>query len=283
MNLDFLPTQIKGALLNCNLDNVYEIRLRTGFKIKVFYQDKYLYLTKCGTSLLDQGALICTQKDIDNIIKTVTEFSIYAHNDKIKNGFLTSNNGIRIGVAGECVYDNGKIVTIKNINSLNIRIPHNIIGCADNFINKIIDDCKVYNTLIVSPPMQGKTTILKDIANQLNKMNIGNILIVDERGEFANCIGENIDIISYSEKNFAFEFGIRALSPKIIITDELFGKNDWNCVYNASKNGVSVIASSHGYCLNDITEKDFYRKDIFNRIILLESNIVGKIKDIYYV
>ena len=281
MKLDFLSKKIYLAVSKLDMDKLRELRIRLGFPIKVLYETSQLYLSINGISKLKDNAIICERNDIDEIIKNVTEFSIYAHNNKIKQGYLTAENGIRIGISGECVFDNNNIITIKNISSLNVRIPHLIENCSLSFINKIISTNSIYNTLIISPPGIGKTTMLKDISLRLNEFNFGSILIIDERGEFDLIKGENIDKITYSNKGFAFEYAIRSLSPKIIVTDELATEKDWESVYMASKSGVKIIASAHGHNLDDVISKRFYFNDVFERFIVLDEKNIGNIKSVY--
>ena len=96
-------------------------------------------------------------------------------------------------MAGECVISNGEVRTIKNISSLNIRISREVVGSSDKVMKLITNNNRVYNTLIVSPPKCGKTTILRDIArnisNGMYKISLSGkkVVIVDERSEIAAC------------------------------------------------------------------------------------------------
>ncbi len=270
MNLSFLPKKYVQAIRNINYDDLYEIRMRASFPVKVKIKTSYYYLTELGSSLFNMKSIICTKEDIDDIVKNVTECSIYAHNDKIKNGYLTTHEGIRIGVAGECVSDNDKIITIKNFSSLNIRIPHEIYGCA-NILYKYVYDAIMHNSIIISPPLFGKTTLLKDLIRIFNERHNVPILVIDERGEFSSVVGENIDTIRYSDKNYSFSCGIRVLAPSIVITDELCTKSDWECVSTASNSGVKVIASCHGQSLQDVIYNKNYIKGVFERFIVLKN------------
>lgn len=274
MDLSFLPIEILFCLDKVDLTKLFEIRLRLDFPIKLLAFDKSYYLSKEGLSIIEEKAIICKKSDIDYIIKTLTDSSFYAFNDNIKNGFLTSKNGIRVGVAGECVFDKNEIVTIKNISSLNIRLPHYIKDCSKKVINYIIFNNIITNTLIVSPPALGKTTLLKDICVYLNNHTDKSILIIDERGEFGQIKGRNIDTISYSDKLYAFNYGIRSMSPNIVVTDELITKRDWECVNSAKNSGVIIIASCHGNSMENIINKEYFIKNVFDRYIIL--NNVGK-------
>lgn len=281
MDLSFFPQKIIDALKMLDYNFLYQIRLRTNYQIKINYNYQNLYLSVNGIEKYKDNGIICTKEDIEYIIDKVTEHSIYAYNDQIKNGYITTKSGIRIGLAGECVFCDDNIKTIKNFTSLNIRIPHKIIGCAKEFLKHIYDGTSLYNTLIVSPPFLGKTTLLKDIAQNLNDINIASILIIDERGEFVDVSGENIDKISYVTKNYAFNFAIRALSPTIIITDELNSEDDWLCAYNCINCGSKIIASCHSDNITNLKNKQFFISDVFDKYIILNNLGFGQIKSIY--
>ncbi len=282
MKFDFLPAKYINAINNINADKLSELRLRVGYNVICKYDFKKVYLSENGVTLFDNLAFKCTEQDVKEIINNVTEFSIYAHNDKIKQGFLTTQNGLRIGIAGECVFDKNEIITIKNISSLNIRIAKEIEGCSNKLLPLIINGNKIISSLIISPPAFGKTTILKDLANHLNKMGCYSILILDERGEFFNIRGENIDVISFSDKLFGFNYGIRTLSPDVVITDELSTENDWKCALNAVNSGVKILSSCHGSSVKDLINKNGFEKGVFDRYFVLDSSsgIPGILKNV---
>ena len=278
----FLPVKIKIILKNIECQFLYELRFRAGFPVTANYKNKRVYLTNNGIDYQDNDAVICTLEDIKQIINVVTEQSLYAFNDRIKQGFITTRCGVRIGIAGDCVIDNGQVTTIKNINSLNIRIPHDIEGCANKLLKYVNSNGKIYSSLLISPPTCGKTTMLKDLIKKLNTNNIGSILVIDERGEFNHIGGVNIDTIRYSDKFYAFNYGIRSLSPSIIITDELSEVNDWKCAESAVNSGVKIIATCHGGEVDDIIKKRHFIKGIFDRYIVLKNDgIPGIIKNVY--
>ncbi len=127
------------------------------------------------------------------------------------------------------------------------------------------------NTLIISPPAKGKTTILKDLARKIDaKLNIP-ILIMDERGEFASVKGKNIDVIKFGNKLYSFNYGVRSLSPMVVITDELSEKNDWICASNAANSGVKIIASCHGGNIDEIKRKEYFINNVFERYVVLKN------------
>lgn len=270
IDLSFLSLNIKKSLVGADTDTLTELRLRIDYPVFGLFNGKKLYLSESGVTINKKNALVCSKEMITETIENVTEKSLYAFNDRLKQGFITSKNGVRIGVAGDCVFDNGKIITIKNISSLNIRIPHEIKNCSSEIFNKLFLK-EMFNTLIVSPPAKGKTTILKDLARKFNEHVDCSVLIIDERGEFGQISGENIDIIKYSDKNYALNYAIRSMSPQIVITDELQSQDDWKSAEQAATGGIKIIASCHGKNSEDLQNKEFFIKNVFDRYVFLDA------------
>ena len=105
-----------------------------------------------------------------------------------------------------------------------------------------------------------------------------NILICDERGEISSGeFGESCDVIEYCSKKVGFTAGIRAMRPEIIITDEI-SVEDFGCLKQARDAGVIVIASAH---FSDIEYVEDSFKNIFEKIVLLDDQQIGKVKAIY--
>lgn len=283
MKLDFLPEKILN-IVGKNYHKLSEVRFRKNFPISVLLDGKRRFISESGFTDKSDFGICCEQADIDYVINRVTEKSLYAFNDEIKNGYVTTKDGIRIGLSGTCVTESGKIVTIKNFTSLNVRLPHKINNCSDTIYDVIFEKNKkfVKSTLIIAPPAGGKTTLLKDLCLKFDCCSHIQILLIDERGEFSDIVGKNIDKLSYSDKQYAFDCGIRSLSPNLVITDELASESDWNCVKIATLSGTTVIASCHGKNIKDVTEKNGFKKNIFERYFVVGCNgNPGKIEKIY--
>lgn len=278
LDLSFLPAAIYEPLQHIDINRLYELRLRENAPVTLNYGFKRLYLGGERPTLSESEAIVCDGDMIEETIFRAAEFSIYAANESLKHGFVTTAGGVRIGVSGECVSENGSVITIKNFTSLCIRIPHDIEGAASEVLRRVFSD-GVKNTLIVSAAGYGKTTILKDLSRIFSKTH--NVLVIDERGELGENL-HNADVVKYSDKSYAFTYGIRSLAPQIVVTDELSGAADWNCVRRAVNSGVKIIATAHGDSLASVKNKPEFTEGLFERYVILHSSgQAGRIQNIY--
>ena len=258
MTLSFLPDEVRKAISHLNYNYLSEIRLRRGQPVIIEYKGEYKYINAFGIACSSNNLI--TVREIEPIILSATNGCIYNFTEQMKNGFITVGHGVRIGIAGEYVTQNGEVNAIKNITSLNIRIPHNIINCAEFIVKNIYFD-GLHSTLLYSKPGLGKTTMLRDIALSISKTQKYNILVFDERNEISAIsgydgydLGDRVDVVRCYEKKSAIASAIRAMKPQVIITDELYGNDDIESVRYATDCGITVIASSH-ICNKEILQK----------------------------
>lgn len=293
---DFLPNEVREAIVNNNIDEnkIQELRFRINEPITIILASNHYFLSSQGLSKNINNAIFVNKEMIEQIVYTLTENSLYAVNNQLREGFITTKNGIRVGICGEVVYINNEVQTIKNITSLNIRIPHIVKNCSKRIFDYLIGDCSIYNTLIVAPPGVGKTTFLRDLIYQIytNKFFI-NSLVLDERYEISGLNSDNdielgcfTDILRGVKKEYGFINGIRSMSPDVIFTDEIATLNDIEAIKYACSCGVKIVATIHAKDMQELKDKSNFKElldnKIFRRFVILSKRKgVGTIEGVY--
>lgn len=284
---NFFPNHIVNIIKEYSL-NLEEIRIRIGLPIILKYSNKDI--------ILDYKT---TQKDLLDILEKICENSIYSYQNQICNGYITIIGGHRVGLTGSVVMQNGKIVNINNISSLNFRIARQVLGCSNELLKYIIDyeNNTIYNTLIVSPPGAGKTTILRDVIRQISN-GIGDfegktIGIVDERNEISamykgisqNDIGIRTDVLENIPKSIGMKMLVRSMAPQIICADEIGSLEDVEAIKYIVCSGVKGIFTAHGANFQELQLnpelKQLLDSYTFKRLVFLDESKRAKIKEAY--
>lgn len=223
------------------------------------------------------------QEEILETLSRLCENSIYAYKNQICEGFITIKGGHRVGITGSCVIENGKVLNIKYVSSLNFRIAREVINCSQKYLDKILDlkNQTIFNTIIVGKPGSGKTTILRDIVRNLSngiekyQFQGKTCGIVDERGEIAatfrgipqNDVGIRTDVIENVSKPIGINMLIRSMAPEIIVCDEIGSKQDVLAIEYAIHSGIKGIFTMHGKNLEDVKNNQEVYKLISNKSI----------------
>lgn len=288
--LKYFPREIGQAInetLMLNKEyNLEEIRFRSNNPIILKFNIKEIIINKKINT-----------EDILQILQTICENSIYSYQNEICEGFITIKGGHRIGITGNVVFDDNKIKNINYISSLNFRIARQIIGCSDNILKYIIDEENntIFNTLIISSPGGGKTTILRDIIRNLSNgtkvLEGKNVSLIDERGEIAamykgisqNDIGIRTDVMSNIKKSIGMKMAIRSMAPEIIVADEIGDIDDVEAINYGMCCGIKGIFTAHGDNIKDLeinpAIKVLLEKKLFSRIFVLDKKNKGKLKN----
>lgn len=287
---------------NTNL-NIEEIRLRINKPLIINSNNKdYFYNTVTeDLDLSDKHAYIVDRSDVEQTFQLMCKYSIHSFMDDIKKGFITLKGGHRVGIVGKVIIEDGQVKNIKHVSSLNIRVCREILDCSDKVLGHIIKNSdEVNNTLIISPPQCGKTTLLRDIVRNLSNGNTKRgfkgikVALIDERNEIAGAylgvpqmdIGMRTDVIETCPKDIGIMMLLRAMSPNLIVTDEIGNEDEIKALYTALNGGVSLITTVHGDSIEDIQNRKelskLLDKELFKKVIILSAKKgPGTVEKIY--
>lgn len=299
----FLSSRLKnilGAISEREFDEVEEIRIRVNRPLMIKKSNMEYFITEHGdVSNTLEAAYFPDKADINGAIELLSRFSLYAFQEELRNGFITIEGGHRVGISGKTVVENGQVKTMKDMNGLNIRLSHEIKGCALKLLPKLLEQNEICHTLIISPPGCGKTTLLRDIARLFSngikgKLEGCSVGIVDERGEIAGCyrgiaqndIGIRTDVLDACPKAEGMRMLVRSMAPGVVVVDEIGRNEDIYAIEEIVNAGVKLVCTIHGQDLNDVRKKPelirLLEKKVFQRYVVLGNSIsVGEIKGVF--
>lgn len=236
--------------LRQNMESLREIRIRIGQPIQIV----------AGENFRAGGPV--DSKMMKNMLLKLTDFSLYSREEEVKSGYFTLDDGSRVGICGKAACQDGKIVQLTHVGSMVIRISRACPGCAGPVIESMIHEDNLLSTLVFSAPGMGKTTMLRDIARQLSGLG-HQVAIADERHEIAACIqgvpgmdvGPCTDVMDGCPKGLAVGQIVRAMSPEVLVTDEIGHRHDAEALSDAVRCGVTIVASAHGESLEALLNR----------------------------
>ena len=273
--LGILPLHIRTIIkqADINWDDLQEIRLRIQKPVILKYRSKACYLSEQGKITTRKEQLhIVTSQEIRQAMEYISSYSMYAYIEQLKQGFLTIRGGHRVGI----------FKTIRHISGLNIRIAHEVKGCADTLYSLCTRMGKLIPTLIISPPGCGKTTLLRDMIRKISDegQTVG---VVDERSEIGACyqgvaqndLGIQTDVMDACEKWQGMNMLIRSMAPDVIAVDEIGSKEDVEALFFCAYRGCSILATAHGKNKESLSKNPYMReiinKKMFQRYVILEQ------------
>lgn len=278
--IQFFPDRLRKDWLNVRLDSskVKEIRIRVGKRVRVIAE------REIGLPL------VYKEGELEDIFRYLCHDSVYAYDEERKQGYLTVEGGHRIGITGELVRTNEGYI-VKYIRYMNIRIAHEIKGIATSAVAYLHDTRgrgQPLNTLIVSPPGIGKTTLLRDMIRIMSNGECGfcgsSVGVIDERGELAGAYrgsatldcGERTDVITGGDKKHGISVLVRTFSPRVIAIDEIGKESDAEAIIHAGVSGCAVFATAHGGALEDVMQNaqlaEIIRLKLFDRLLFLSED-----------
>ena len=235
----------------------------------------------------DRSVVLADQELIRGILETCSRHSLYAYEREISQGFLTISGGHRVGIAGKAVVEDGHVRTVRDLSSLNIRVAHEVKGCAKNVLPYLMDGETFLDTLLISPTGAGKTTLLRDLIRELScggTWGAGkNVSVVDERSEIAACfggiaqcdLGPRTDVMDGCPKSEGMLMMLRSMAPQVLAVDEAGGEGEILAMKYGMNCGCRILATVHGADVGDIMKRPAWRElaeaKVFSRYVVLSG------------
>lgn len=277
-----MPQRICDAF--CQLDNsillmVNEIRFRKNKPLILYVNRELYFLSQKGISKnYTPLCIIISSSEFEEMTDMLCNNSYHTNMDSMIKGYITVNDGSRVGIAGKAVYRDSQITAVRNISSLCIRISHDYKNCSKKIVEKLYSN-KPSSIIVAGEPRSGKTTFLRDMGRLLSSGFNGNymcVTFVDEREELsAGSCGINTDSIIGFDKAKGIEIATRTLAPQLIICDEIGNKNELEAIKYGFSTGVNFAVSVHLKSVDQIEQNKIIKELIetkeFDYLVLLKT------------
>ncbi len=244
-----------------------EVHLHTGSPVVLTGAGNLSFVTDKGdvTSVYRDGLPTATLETMEKAMASLCDYSIHSFQGDIQNGFITVRGGHRAGICGTAVVEKGKVSSIRDISSINLRIARQHFGAADSILHSAFAK-GVKGLLLAGPPGCGKTTILRDLARQLSSGAAGcyyRVALVDERGELGgvyrgqaqNNLGPCCDCLDGYPKAQGILQALRSLAPQVIVCDEVGDDADIDAIKAGVNGGAKMIVSIHAGSLSELMDR----------------------------
>ena len=252
-----LPEWLTDALLgrgSIPAGGVEEIRLRAGREAS---------LTVGGENIMTPVML--TGEELTTILIHMCGGSLYAFDQTIREGYVTLPGGIRVGVAGRAVCEEGRIIGVYDVTGLCIRLPH-AHGRMGAEICRLLRSMAAEGgaprgVLIYAPPGEGKTTLLRAVAAAMAGADgrpPWRTVVVDTRGELCfDTDGERLcmDVLRGYPRARGVEIATRTLSAQLIVCDEIGDLDEAMALISTHHGGVPILASAHGATVGELLRR----------------------------
>lgn len=210
--------------------------------------------------------------DISKALTLMCDGALYSRRDSIKDGYITLDGGVRVGVCGEARYDGGAFVGVSDVSSLVFRVPSLRIAEIPELC-RAFEKCR-RGMLIYSPPGVGKTTALRTLTYELGRGKPDEqVVVVDERGEFVpeDYAGASVDILRGHKRESGIAIALRTLSPSVIAVDEIGRLGEAEAMLESLNSGVRVIATAHAGDATELRRRKsllpFFERAVFDVLV----------------
>ena len=243
-----LPIRLREAVQRARVSSAEELRL---------HADREATLTASGRNIA--LGITLTAKEMQELLRAMCAGSLYAHEESIRQGYLSLGDGIRVGICGTAATESGRVIGVREITGLTVRLPHRVEVDVTPILSALTRDGAMRGVLIFAPPGVGKTTLLRAIAASAASPTYGiRTVAVDTRAELRYGLDDThllLDVLVGYPRALGIEIAVRSLGAQLIVCDEIGSARDAEAILAAANCGVPLVASAHARSLEELLDR----------------------------
>ena len=237
---ELLPCELYSALkeLAARGIPIDEVRLRS---------ERMATVTSGGKNIVLN--CILSKSQMEYVFDSICEHSLYAHADTIKQGYITLDGGIRVGIVGRASVVGESVIGVYDVSALSFRLPRRVrrVGAP---VCELLKKTFPRGVLVYSPPAHGKTTLLRAvIAAMASGSEPWRVAVIDSRGELGFSLDEPslcVDVLYGYPRPLGIEIAARSMNAQLIVCDEIGAPEEARAIIAAQNCGVPLLATAHG-------------------------------------
>ena len=196
--------------------------------------------------------------EMDETFRRICGGSLYAHAETIREGYVSLQNGVRVGIVGRAALEEGRVIGVYDPSALVFRIP----------VKRRIDVCQLLpfveerlregrGILLYAPPRGGKTTILRSLIYALTCANerFHRVAVIDTRGEIGRMEGAAYDLLTAYPRALGLEIAHRTMGEEIVACDEIGDEEEAREILAMQNSGTALLATAHGMRLHALLRR----------------------------
>lgn len=196
--------------------------------------------------------------EMDETLRRVCGGSLYAHAESIREGYVSLQCGVRVGIVGRAALEDGRIIGVYDPSALVFRIP----------VKRRIDVCQLLpfveermregrGILLYAPPRGGKTTVLRSLIYTLTCANeqFHRVAVIDTRGEIGRMEGAAYDLLTAYPRALGMEIAHRTMGEEIVACDEIGDEGEAREILAMQNSGTALLATAHGMHLQALLRR----------------------------
>lgn len=228
---------------------------------------------------------VCVQ--MNELLLSLSAHALYSCERQMADGYIPLPGGHRAGVCGRIVCQTDGIRRMTDVSSVCIRICRHVPEAGRQIRPYLLDETGLpKRVLLMGPPGCGKTTMLRGLVRWLAQCGL-HVAVADERDELFACaqsdMPQGVDVLGGLNKADAFSMLLRAMSPQVLVSDEIGCDRDVQAVLEAVRCGTGLLLSVHARSMEEASRRPAIRRmmqeEAFDCYVMLGRH--GSVRGIY--